>query len=446
MSISKQQAKDKLKDALELRDMGALNETEFNEIKNECLVAMGLRSEHSLSSIALPSLTRLDPQPLIALVQEYASQKTGSWSSQSKERLLGYLLDFRRPDIKVHHLEQFITVSYTYKLLSHLEHQNKSFVQQEVSTLSELYNVDFIRYCISVWSEVLGLSPMFVRAMEPEPSAARKPEMPVQQQSGVNSLFDGKGHQEMVYVPSGTFMMGALPGDSDAGDYEKPRHKVTISQGFWLGKYVVTQDLYELVMETNPSYFKGGNRPVECVSWCDAVLFCNKLSALEGLIPAYDLPNSFQNDDGWSTKVRLRDGVNGYRLPTEAEWEYAARGREYHKYSGSNNIDDVAWYGGYGGGGTVKDEQTQPVGQLQCNGFGLYDMSGNVWEWVWDSDYREYKSSAVTDPVFVDLPSPKRVLRGGSWGDLAWVNCVSWRNWDFASNAGGNMGFRILRP
>ena len=176
---------------------------------------------------------------------------------------------------------------------------------------------------------------------------------------------------DMVLIPKGEFMMGALENDRDAYDDERPRHKVTLTRDFLMGKYAVTQALWESVMGSNPSQMKGENRPVENVSWFDVVDFCNKLSKQSGLEPVYTI-NGHYVTCNWNAK--------GYRLPTEAEWEYSARGGEYHKYAGSNNVHEVAWYDGNGRGGWG----THSVGQKKPNGFGLYDMSGNVAEWVWD--------------------------------------------------------------
>ena len=234
--------------------------------------------------------------------------------------------------------------------------------------------------------------------------------------------------KEMVHIPAGNFMMGALEDDEDAYDSEKPRHKVTLTRDFLMGKYAVTQALWQSVMGSNPSSFKGANRPVEFVSWFDCVLFCNKLSEQEGLTPVYVINGEDVSCD-WT--------ANGYRLPTEAEWEYSARGGEYHKYSGSDNVEEVAWYYFNRGDGT------HPVGQKKPNGFGLYDMSGNVYEWCWDI-YGDYSSGSQTDPTGPDSGSV-RVDRGGCWGIREGYTRVSDRSSEVPAFRRGYLGFRLSR-
>ena len=205
---------------------------------------------------------------------------------------------------------------------------------------------------------------------------------------------------EMIYVKGGTFWMGAQSTnpsgqnfDSEAQSNESPVHQVTLSS-YYMGETEVTQALWQAVMGSNPSYFMGDSqRPVEQVSWNDCQAFITKLNQ------------------------QCAGQLNGrqFRLPTEAEWEYAARGGKKsrgYKYSGSNNtLDNVAWYGdGDNSGGT-----THAVGTKQANELGLYDMSGNVWEWCSDW-YDGYSSSAQTNPTGPATGS-FRVYRGGSWGD-----------------------------
>ena len=215
----------------------------------------------------------------------------------------------------------------------------------------------------------------------------------------------------MVRVEGGTFTMGATSEQgSDAYSYEKPKHQVTLSS-FSIGKYEVTQEEWQAVMGSNPSYFKGAKLPVEKVSWDDCQEFIRRLNQMTG---------------------------KSFRLPTEAEWEFAARGdnrSKHYKYSGSNNLSSVAWY--YDNSGS----ETHPVGQKSPNELGLYDMSGNVWEWCADW-YDKYSKSAQTDPKGSSSGS-HRVLRGGSWGSSAGYCRVSNRSFKTPSNSNSYLGLRL---
>ena len=217
---------------------------------------------------------------------------------------------------------------------------------------------------------------------------------------------------EMVYVEGGTFDMGATTEQgSDAYSGEKPVHSVTLS-GYYIGKCEVTQDLWEAVMGSNPSNFKGAQNPVESVSWNDCQEFVSRLNSLTG---------------------------KNFRLPTEAEWEYAARGgnkSRHYKYSGSDNIGNVAWHAGNSG------SSTHAVGTKTANELGIYDMSGNVWEWCSDW-YGGYSAGAQTNPQGPSSDSC-RVLRGGSWGNDARGCRVSNRNLSGPGNSNGHSGLRLV--
>ena len=199
-----------------------------------------------------------------------------------------------------------------------------------------------------------------------------------------------------VLVEGGTFRMGSTDGDSD----EKPVHSVTVGS-FYMKATEVTQKEWREVMGSNPFAFEGDDRPVESVSWFDAVKYCNALSKKEGRTPVYRINGN---------SVTANWNADGYRLPTEAEWEYAARGgksSKRYKYSGSNSVGSVGWYDDNSG------SKTNSVGQKQANELGLYDMSGNVLEWCWDW-YGDYSSGQQTDPIGPSSGS-RRVYRGGSW-------------------------------
>ena len=212
----------------------------------------------------------------------------------------------------------------------------------------------------------------------------------------------------------------------------KKRNFVELSP-FYIGKYQVTQKEWQEVMGNNPSYFKGDNRPVECITWYEAVKFCNKLSEKEGLTPAYTI-NGNNVSCNWT--------ANGYRLPTEAEWEYAARGGNQsngYTYSGSNNIGDVAWYK------SNSDNQSHDVGTKAANELGIYDMSGNVWEWCWDWYwYGSYSSSPSSNPRGPYYGS-NRVGRGGSWSYYDGYCRVANRDGNSPGDTGNLLGFRLVR-
>lgn len=216
----------------------------------------------------------------------------------------------------------------------------------------------------------------------------------------------------MVYVSGGTFTMGSTSEQgSDAYDDEKPTHNVTLSS-YYICKYEVTQALWRAVMGSNPSNFKGDNLPVECVSWNDCQTFINRLNSYTG---------------------------RNFRLPTEAEWEFAARGGNYsrhYKYSGSNYIGDVAWYDDNSG------NRTHPVGTKQPNELGLYDMSGNVYEWCSDW-YGSYSSYSQSNPTGAASGS-HRVLRGGSWIYFARGCRSSYRFSNTPGSSRNDLGLRLV--
>ena len=233
---------------------------------------------------------------------------------------------------------------------------------------------------------------------------------PVQGTELVNSIG-----MKFRLIQPGSFMMGSEKGHDD----EKPVHKVTLSKGFYMGAYEVTQEEWEKVMGSNPSRFKGPKKPVEMVSWEDAQEFARKLSQKENVT---------------------------YRLPTEAEWEYACRAGTTTEFYWGDDVGllEIGRYACYAGNLDWRNEGTKPVGQKKLNAWGLYDMSGNVWEWCQDWYADKYPLERQMDPTGPESGSD-RVFRGGSWGQYA-LGCRSAsRNGDLPSYRGNSLGFRLVR-
>jgi len=233
------------------------------------------------------------------------------------------------------------------------------------------------------------------------------------------------------YIPAGTFTMGSPTTDRDSYDYERPQHSVTISKPFLMLRTEVTQAQWVAIKGSNPSYFTGDtSRPVETVSWYDAVDFCNQLSIRDGFPAAYTING---------TTVTLNTGATGYRLSTEAEWEYAARaGTTAPRYG---MLDQIAWYSGNSG------SATHPVGQKTANAWNLYDMLGNVWEWTqdWMGDYSAGSQTDPQGPTSDPASGSIRVVRGGSWYVAASRARAGYRFHYTPDARDDDIGFRPLR-
>ncbi|MCG2759234.1 MAG: formylglycine-generating enzyme family protein [Desulfobacteraceae bacterium] len=231
--------------------------------------------------------------------------------------------------------------------------------------------------------------------------------------SGPGKEFVNSIGMKFVLIPAGSFMMGS-PSSEPERDSDENQHRVTLTKGFYMGVTEVTQGQWREIMGSNPSNFKGDNLPVEQVSWNDCQEFIRKLN--------------------------LQEGGNKYRLPTEAEWEYACRAGSTSRFcfgDSDGSLEQYAWYN------SNSSNKTHPVAQKKPNEWGLYDMHGNVWEWCQDW-FGDYPSGHVADP---DGPSSGsfRVRRGGSWFSYAGVCRSASRHDGTPGGRGGHLGFRLAR-
>jgi len=263
----------------------------------------------------------------------------------------------------------------------------------------------------------------------------------------------------MVWIPAGIFMMGS-PEDEPERSYDETLHQVTLSKSFYMSIYAITQGQYEAVMGINPSWFflmpdsgeVQARRPVEMVSWYDAIEFCNELSGKEGLVPYYIIDktaidlNNLNDDDEDDPKwlITKNESSNGYRLPTEAEWEYACRAGTATMFSyGDSDMQtgDYAWYIDNSGSIPISHE----AGKKLPNAWGLYDMHGNVWEWCWDWWGRSmYESGPKTDPQGPDM-GMLRVLRGGCFYNPSFYLRSAFRTVLYPGDWNECIGFRVVR-
>ena len=307
-----------------------------------------------------------------------------------------------------------------------------------------------------MWSTFAGIILAAFAACGTKPAVAGDPEPPPRPapvQPEREPLI------EMIHIPSGSFSMGSPRGTANSLTIERPVHHVTI-RGFLIGKYEVTQGQYFEVIGKRPSNFTtnvyddGPNGwmklPVEMVTWYETLVFCNRLSIKENLNPVYRMGSSVNPDDwgnpplaetpAWDA-IEMIAGANGYRLPTEAEWEYAARGGPgspgNFRYAGHNTPGNVAWY--YDN----SEFRIHEVGRKAPSRFDLHDMSGNVMEWCWDwlGDYTGDSADNPTGPS----SGMYRVIRGGAWSVSVHYARVEYRHNNLPYYRGVNLGFRVAR-
>ncbi len=260
-------------------------------------------------------------------------------------------------------------------------------------------------------------------------SAQQKPPIAIEQSGELNRQTVGESEIIEALLVGGRFWMG----NNDHGRDEKPRHVVELTNSYWVMTTPVTQQQYQAIIGENPSSHKEDNHPVGNITWIEALLFCNALSVRCNLKPVYTF-NVNRVEANWEAK--------GYRLPTEAEWEFFAKAGTELKYAGSDDIDLVGWYD------NNRSETTSPVSQLKPNAWGLFDMTGNVWEWCWDwydsKIYPTRSNSVALDPIGADF-GVKRVYRGCSCRTKERRARVTYRNKKEPDFRGPYVGFRVIR-
>ena len=232
----------------------------------------------------------------------------------------------------------------------------------------------------------------------------------------------------MVDIPTGSFIMGAEHDDEEAFDNESPPHLVHIHNPFSVGKYPVTQGLYQHITKTAPSFFVGALRPVESISWMDAIQFCILLNQQQGMEAVYEA-DPFQDNESWCSSIVFHPERKGFALLSEAQWEYVAKAGTEFSFSGGIDIHEVAWWEENSNG------CTHAIGQKRPNPWGIHDMTGNVGEWVWDS-FQYYQSIATE-------PSHKHVVRGGSFYEFSATLRNSARSAYPPSTKSELIGFRL---
>jgi formylglycine-generating enzyme required for sulfatase activity len=344
--------------------------------------------------------------PLIIRKNEYELKKS---------RLLGEFVS----QLPSHILDESLTIlRKNYENFFPLENVDLEIHQLLESLLEGKLSVE--NYSIAV-QHLKGIDLKTPVIQKRRRQRALKPEVPNNQNLRINELSEKQEYPktfvssstdiEFVLIPSGIFMMG-----SKDYDHEQPIHKVKIGIPFYLGKYPITQKQWETVIGSNPSNFNGNDRPVENVSWNDVQEFIKKLNEMEG--------------------------TEKYRLPCEAEWEYACRaGTPTSFYFGDDEskLGDYAWYS------KNSDNETHPIGQKNPNLWGLYDMHGNVWEWVQDKWHEDYKGAPSDSIVWIDGNSSSRVIRGGGWFNTARSCQSANRSGNPPSYCNSRVGFRLLR-
>jgi formylglycine-generating enzyme len=414
---------------LSLGDLMTIHSDVYMDDRQKKAYQIGLdRQSASQQSASQQSASQQSASQQSASQQSASQQSASHGSSRSTERMPS--------DTASHHAASHHTMSNVYSNTMYGKSINKSKLQDITPKPGGYYKSPSSSDKLNQANHNEDL-PYAPRLPEQVMSARAKADLAqsVKQRSeryikyAQNRSLRGELEFQLLLIPNGSFQMGR----DDLDPFMRPRHEVEINYPFFMGTTVVTQALYKKVMGGGRFKFPGDNKPAESVSWIDAINFCNRLSVVEGLEKAYNI-----NEKG----IQWQREANGYRLPTEAEWEYAANGGVPFKYAGSDDVSEVAWFQENSKG------STQDVKQKKPNSWGIYDMSGNVWEWCFDlfleNAYHSRNARGTTNPI-VDGVEGSRVIKGGSWSYEPEGLEVSYRKHLATHFKTSRIGFRIAR-
>lgn len=328
-----------------------------------------------------------------------------------------WLLHLRK---EIHHFDQLTSIDL------------KVIRTEELLLLNDTRLIDLIYKGVASRSARTKLSPELIDELSQKEKADELIFIAERSSPQVSSNLS-RLHFKLIYIPSGEYQMGSFEGVGFSQEW--PRHSVKLTHSYALWQTPVTQEQWYAVMKSQPSKHQGSTHPVDSVTWLDAIQFCNTLSHLEGLEPVYVIK------EGSHPNVQANFNCNGYRLPTEAEWEYAAKAGTESIFSGSDNQAEVGWL-------YDQDQGSSPVALKKANPWGLYDMSGNVWEWTQDTwNYKAYQSRSLgaINPIEQSSNESKRTRRGGGWRHGDGTFRTAMRGCYSPSDSRADLGFRPIR-
>ena len=345
----------------------------------------------------------------------------------------------------------FCSLSFASSLKEACQHHNYEELERICRSEHGHYEVDFFRQVCIVWASLYNWTSLKEQLEKAIEDGYKNPVLGFSVDLQADFVSDLPGELPiarfgrnvaphlMAYVSAGSFLMGADEDHRFAVFGSYPKHRVHITKPFWMALFPCAQLLCSDILPDHKNKYRNEYRPVDSLSWIDVIYFCNEMSRKEGLDPVYSLPDMLYNSLENNAKLQWNQNANGYRLPTEAEWEYCAKAGKDSIFSGGEDLDRVGFFA------TNSSFKTSLVGEKKPNSWGLYDMSGNVFEWVWDASSRSYTTEDVWDPRHDRNEQGFRICRGGSWDSSAFECSTFFRNTIRADVEKGTIGFRLAR-